>query len=227
MAQKEVWENEYKRPKLVTLGTAPRKDLKDFLKFLRKKKDVSIDELRVLDLGSGTGRNAHFLADLGSNVVGLDISETAIDIAQKRAKHADLEVEYLLKDIGKPYPFPDDSFDLVIDVMSSNSLNEEERTIYLKEVHRVLKKGGYFFVRGLCKDGDKNAKNLLKLNPGKEHDTYIVGGMNLVERVFCKDDFTELYSPYFTILELTKKTNYKKFDNQSYKCNYWLAYMQK
>lgn len=107
--------------------------------------------------------------------------------------------------------------------MSSNSLNEAEREIYLQEVSRVLKPGGHFFVRGLCKDGDKNAKNLIKLSPGKEHDTYINQDMNLVERVFSKEDFIETYSKYFEIQQLIKKTNYAEFKGQSYKRNYWLG----
>jgi ubiquinone/menaquinone biosynthesis C-methylase UbiE len=111
--------------------------------------------------------------------------------------------------------------------MSSNSLNESEREIYLKEVNRVLKSGGHFFVRGLCKDGDKNAKNLIKLSPGKEYDTYVNQDMNLTERVFSKVDFISTYSKYFEIQQLIQKTNYAEFRGQSYKRNYWLAYMKK
>ena len=136
-------------------------------------------------------------------------------------------VDYRIADIGMPYPFSNEYFDLVIDVMSSNSLNEKEREIYLKEVLRVLKMGGHFFVRALCKDGDKNAKNLLRLNPGLEYDTYINKDMDLVERVFSHDDFVNMYSKYFKIQELIKKTNYAQFKGQSYKRNYWLAYMKK
>ncbi|OIO49191.1 hypothetical protein COX74_01995 [bacterium (Candidatus Gribaldobacteria) CG_4_10_14_0_2_um_filter_41_16] len=54
---------------------------------------------------------------------------------------------------------------------------------------KYLKKSGYLFARGLRKDGDKNAKNLLKLNPGLEYDTYVIKGLDLVERVFSEKDF--------------------------------------
>ncbi|MEX0918342.1 MAG: hypothetical protein WDZ85_00005, partial [Candidatus Paceibacterota bacterium] len=80
---------------------------------------------------------------------------------------------------------------------------------------------------GLCKDGDKNAKNLIKLSPGNEYDTYHNKDMNLIERVFSHDDFANLYSKYFEIQKLIKKTNYAQFKGQSYKRNYWLAYMKK
>ena len=98
---------------------------------------------------------------------------------------------------------------------------------YLNEVRRVLKIGGHFFVRALCKDGDKNAKNLLRQSPGTEYDTYINKDMDLIERVFSRQDFVNLYSKYFEIQKLIKKTNYAQFKGQSYKRNYWLAYMKK
>jgi SAM-dependent methyltransferase len=227
MAQKDVWEMEYKNPQLITLGDDPRKDLKVFLKFLRRKQGVTLENLRVLDLGSGTGRNANYLAGLGSDVIGLEISKTAVELARHRAQEEGLNVDYRVFDIGQPYPFEDEYFDLVLDVMSSNSLDEKGRAVYLEEVHRVLKQGGYFFLRGLCKDGDKNAKNLLKLSPGLEYDTYLNKDMGLVERVFGEQDFIDMYSKNFDIIQLDKKTNYAKFNNRSYKRNYWLACMKK
>jgi len=227
MPQKSTWEEEYKDPQLITKGKGPRKDLQRYLKFLRKTENVNIENLNILDLGSGVGSNANYLAEMGSRVVGMEISKTAIRLAKSRAEELNIDVEYLEADIGSLYQCEGDSFDLAIDVMSSNSLNEKERSIYLSEVHRVLKTGGHFFVRTLCKDGDRNAKNLLKQSPGLEHDTYINKDMNLVERVFSQEDFTHIYSKFFKIQELLKKTNYAHFKGQNYKRNYWIAYMKK
>ncbi len=227
MPQKDTWEREYSDPQLLSLGEEPRSDLKQYMKFLRRKESVEQTGLNILELGSGTGRNCLYLAEMGNHVVGMDISATALNIAKRRAKDTEVIVDYLLADIGAPYAFDDGYFDLIIDIMSSNSLSEAERAIYMKETHRVLKKGGHFFVRTLCKDGDKNAKNMLKLHPGKEYDTYINKDMNLTERVFSRDDFVDMYSKYFEVQELTKKTNYASFKGQSYKRNYWLAYMKR
>lgn len=226
MAQQEIWENEYQNPKLVTGGDEPLKDLRNFLKFLRKK-GVVVNDFKILDLGSGTGKNANYLAELGNRVVGLEISNTAIKKASERAVVLGVEVEYIKQSIGEAYRFSNSYFDLAIDITSSNSLNESEREIYLKETSRVLKSGSYFFVRALCKDADKNAKNLLKKFPGPEHDTYIMKELGLTERVFSEKDFRDLYGEYFSIIELNKKTSYARFENQSYKRNYWLSYLQK
>lgn len=226
MAQSEVWEKEYQQPKLLTKKAEPLTDLKNFLKFLRKNQGLLIENLVVLDLGSGTGRNANYIAKFDNTVYGLELSVTAVGLARTRAQEMDVKAHYEIASFGTPFSFKDTFFDLIIDIMSSNSLNEAERNIYLQESKRVLKPDGYFFVKGLCKEGDKNAKNLLHDNPGQEHDTYINKDMGLTERVFSREDFVNVYSPYFKILRLTKKTNYTKFKGQSYKRNYWLAYMQ-
>lgn len=227
MPQGLVWEREYRQPQLLTKKPEPQTDLKDFLRFLRKRQGVSLEGLRVLDLGSGTGRNANYIAQLGNSAVGIEISETAVGLARERAKESGVAAEYLLGSFGEPFPFADSSFDMIIDVTSSNSLNEAERAVYLAESRRVLKPGGYFFVKALCKDGDKNAKNLLALHPGPEPDTYINPDMGLTERVFSRADFIDLYGVSFTIVRLQAKTNYTRFKGQPYKRNFWLAYLRK
>jgi SAM-dependent methyltransferase len=227
MPQDYSWEREYQKPQLLTKKAEPQTDTKNFLRFLRKNEKLQLEHLKVLDLGSGTGRNGNYVAKLGNSVIGLDISPTAVKLASDRAEGMGIDATYRLANFGAPFDFADNYFDVVLDVMSSNSLNEKERAIYLSEVARVLKKGGYFFVRTLCKDGDKNTKNLLKMNPGKEYDTYINQEMGLTERVFSRQDFIDLYSSHFEILRLMPKTNYTRFKGQPYKRNYWLAYMKK
>ena len=234
MAQEQVWEHEYQDPKLVTKDDKPQSDTLDFFKYLKREKGVALASARVLDLGCGTGRNSNYLALEGANVTGIDISGTALLLAARRAKElgligANVEsgVEYIKGNIGEILQFENDTFDFIIDVTSSNSLNESERERYLEESNRVLKPGGNFFVKTLCKDGDHNAKSLLKLSPGKEHDTYIMPEIGLTERVWSKEDFTAYYARYFVIEKLEKKTNYSRFDGRIYKRNFWLAYMSK
>ncbi|MBU0719299.1 MAG: class I SAM-dependent methyltransferase [Planctomycetes bacterium] len=227
MSQESAWEKEYRHPQLVTKDDKPQKDVLRFLKFLRKNEGITLTGLTILDLGSGTGRNANYLATLGNYVTGIDISKTAIGLAQERAREDQVKVTYLHRSMGQPLPLDDASVDLILDVISSNSLNESEREMYLAECHRVLKPGGYMFVKALCKDGDKNARALLKDHPGPEQDTYINRDMDLVERVFSKDDFLAMYQKYFSILLMKMKTNYTRFKGQSYKRNYWLVYLKK
>lgn len=227
MPQTNVWEKEYRNPQLLTRKAEPQTDLKDFLRFLRKHEGVALEGLHALDLGSGTGRNTNYIAKLGNTTVGLEISPTAVSLARERAAELGVSAEYHLASFGAAYPLADASFDVAIDVTSSNSLDEGERAVYLKETRRVLKDGGYFFVKALCKDGDKNAKNLLKLHPGAEPDTYRNPDLGLTERVFTRQDFVDLYGKSFKIIRLQSKANYTRFNGQPYKRHFWLAYLQK
>jgi len=225
--QGNVWEREYRNPKLVTKDDKPQADVLRFLKFLKKVEKYQVEDKNILDLGCGTGRNSNYLAKEGGNVIGIDISKTALLIAKERAEELGLRVGYRLGDIGENYDIKDESIDIILDVTSSNSLDDEGRENYLREMSRVLRKGGFVFVRALCKDGDDNAKKLLKENPGEEYDTYKIKEMGLTERVFSKADFMATYGKYFEILKLEKITHYSAFNNRVYKRNYWLAYLKK
>ena len=226
MAQEEVWDREYRTSKLLTKENSPQADVVRFAKFLKKEEGILLEELKILDLGSGTGRNSFYFAEMGNRVTGLEISKTAIEIAEQNAKEAGLNIEYIKQSIGEKFPIEDSSIDIVLDVTSSNSLTEAEREVYLSETKRVLKPNGYFFLKALCKDGDDNAKHLLKIAPGVEKDTYIMPGLGVTERVWTKEDFTVTYSKYFTILSLEKKTSYSRMNVRSYKRNFWLVYLK-
>ena len=227
MTQEPVWDREYKNSKLLVKENKPSSDIVRFVKFLRKEQGIIIDNLRILDLGSGMGRNSFYFAELGAKVVGFEISQTAINIAKTNMSKTVFEIEYNKQSIGEKFPVEDNSFDIILDVLASNSLTEEEREVYITEAQRVLKKGGYFFVKGLCKEGDDNAKYLLKNFSGKEKDTYIMPELGVTERVWSKEDFIKTYEKLFTILSLDKKTTYSRMNNRSYKRNFWICYLKK
>lgn len=225
MAQYNVWEKEYRNPKLITNSDEPQLDFKHFVKWLRKDQKVELEGLRVLDLGSGTGKNSLFLAERGCVVEGIELSTTAVKIANQRAKEKQLDVVFIEGDISTKFPFPSKSFDVLIDVVSSNSLTQPERHAYIKECKRVLRSGGYMFVKALCKDGDKNAENLIKKFPGKEKDTYVMPETGIIERVFSKVDLEKVYQD-FKIVRLERKSSYTQFQGKPYKRNFWLVYLK-
>jgi SAM-dependent methyltransferase len=226
MAQINEWEREYKNPVFLTKDSKPQKDTIRFAKFL-KKKGVDFDESVLIDLGSGTGRNGNYFAEEGTHSYGIELSQTAVDLANKRAGDLMLPCEYIQGDMGSKLPFNDDKFDIALDVMSSNSLDAEGRKIFVSELHRTLKPGGYVYIKALCKEGNKNTKELLKKFPGNEVDTYKMPETDITETVFDEQSFKEAYTKKFEIIKLEKKTNYIKFGNQSFKRNYWICYMQK
>ena len=209
-------------------GDRPAKSFTRWVKWLKKQK-VEIGTYRVLDLGSGEGKNAFYLAGLGAKVNCVEIAQNAVETTRLRVLEANLGdiVTVERGSIGEKFNFPDDTFNAVIDVTSSNSLSEKERAVYLAESARVLKPGGHVFVRALCKDADDNAKYLIKNNPGREKDTYVQPEWGLTERVFTEADIRELYGQYFEILKLEKETHYTKLDGKKFKRNFWVMYLKK
>ncbi len=223
--QGNTWEKEYRNPKLISLSNEAIKCVKGFVRYLRKEENIELNNLNILDLGCGNAKNSIYIAEQGDNnkVYGIDISETAINLAKENLSDGNFTVG----DIGKRFNLPDSFFDIVLDITSSNSLSESERESYLNETYRVLKSDKYLFTRNLCKDGDNNAKNLLLSNPGKEKDTYIMPELGLTERVFSKDDLLATYSNLFDNIYLKKETHYTKFNNRLYKRNFWIGAWRK
>lgn len=223
--QEDIWEKEYQDPTLVTLSDVPAQCIRNFARFLRRERGMELSNLSILDLGCGNGKNGLYIEEQGVNntVTGIEISSTALKYAQRLIPQAKL----LKQSIGVSWPLADQSFDVILDVTSSNSLNEKERAVYLSEISRVLKPGGYLFVRALCKDGDKNAQNLLKTSSGKEKDTYIMPGLGLTERVFSREDLTITYSHFGEAMYIDKETHYTEFAGQKYKRNFWIGVWRK
>jgi SAM-dependent methyltransferase len=233
MNNRAAWENEYRNPKFLTLGTEPINAVRDFMRSVKKQQrknpadfSAAVSEWSVLDMGCGNGKNLKYIIEnFCERGIGYDISETAI--GQANILKGNLNIYYEVRSIAEPIPIPNNSIDLAIDATASNSLSNAEREIFLQEIFRVLKPGGYFFVRALCKDGDANAKNLIKQFPGNEADTYILNETGIAEHVFSKEDFIQTYGKSFEIAELEKTTGYQRWGNQNYKRNYWIAYLKK
>jgi ubiquinone/menaquinone biosynthesis C-methylase UbiE len=242
MSQQAIWEREYTNKNLVG-GDKPALSFRVFCKWLRKERKknelianpgFAFQGVNVLDLGSGEGKNALYLAERGATVVGIEIAKNAITHAKEKAQEKSRELkvaggstEYIYGSIGKKFDLADGSVDLVLDVTSSNSLNQQQREIYLSESRRVLRKRGHMFVRALCKDSDQNAKQLIIDHPGPEPDTYILPEIGITERVFTEKDIKELYSTHFDIIKLEKEFHYTKIGDRSYKRAFWVMYLIK
>lgn len=106
--------------------------------------DKSRREIRILEVGCGTGANMWFAAREGYTVVGVDISELAINAAISRFKNEGLPGDFLVSHLCN-LPFADSSFDLVVDRASMTCLSSNDYQISLNEVRRVIRKDGTFF----------------------------------------------------------------------------------
>lgn len=230
MSQKKYWEKEYQNPLFLSNSREPNED---FLRFLRWLKDNNYDFVGkvIFDAGCGNGRHIIYLAkNYAAAGFGYDLSATAIGIAKETIdedKDLKKRLDFKEASIGETLPFNDESVDIILDLTSSPSLYEGERKTFIQETHRILKDDGYFHTRILLKDGDRNAKNLIKTWPGPEKDTYINPTSLIVEHVYSEKDFRTDYEPFFQILHLKKSTGYQRWGTDVYKRRYLNAYLKK
>jgi len=105
-----------------------------------------------LDVGCGTG----VLTILAKLVVGetgivdgIDIAPKMVMKAQKKARTAGLKIGFKTASIDA-LPYTDEFFDVVISSMMFHHLPLEMKKGGLREVYRVLKKGGRFFLCDFC-----------------------------------------------------------------------------
>lgn len=125
----------------------------DFLYNLLKEK---CQGKKILDYGCGSGIHLTWLAKIGREVVGIDLSQKSLELAQKRLKKEKLanKVKILLMDCEE-MEFPDNSFDIIFDGSTFSSLDFNKA---LPEIHRVLRPDG--FVIGIETFGHNPFANL-------------------------------------------------------------------
>ena len=107
---------------------------------------------KVLDSGCGPGFVIIELAKkfTACEFVGIDLSEPLLEIAEKtNQKEILTERVKFLKANVQDIPFPDNYFDLVININMLHLVAEP--VIMLNEIERVLKPDGFFFITDLRK----------------------------------------------------------------------------
>ncbi len=107
---------------------------------------------RILDLACGVGRHSLELGRRGYKVTGLDLSESYMKEASKKAEAEGLDVKFIQGDMRDFVR--EDYYNAVINFWSSFGYfeREEDNLKVLKNVYSSLKKGGMFLVDVMGKE---------------------------------------------------------------------------
>jgi SAM-dependent methyltransferase len=94
----------------------------------------------ALDLGIGQGRNAVYLASVGWDVTGVDISDVAVEQARKNAQQKNVKVTAVVADLDA-HDFGENRWDLVTSFYM-HSWHRNSKTDVPARILRSLKPGG-------------------------------------------------------------------------------------
>jgi len=92
----------------------------------------------AVDVGTGTGRHATWLAERGHRVIGVDTSRAMLDVARGRAP----ELEWLQADV-RDLPLPDGCADVVLCALTLSHLPDLRG---IAELARIVRPGGRLVV---------------------------------------------------------------------------------
>ncbi|OIN66114.1 SAM-dependent methyltransferase [Exiguobacterium sp. KRL4] len=114
-----------------------------------EQQQIPID--RALELGSGPGRNALYLAERGSQVDAIDLAQTSIDWANERANERQLDIRFRQGNLFE-LSIEDGAYDFVYDSGCFHHIAPHRRNDYIRVVTDALRPGGCFaltcFVEG-------------------------------------------------------------------------------
>lgn len=224
---KTFWNKEYKTPGIFNLSTEPAEDLVKFTRWMEREygKGFFDQNTFVLDLGCGNGRNLIYLArQFGIKGVGYDISEEAIEQAKKASQG--LHVKFFARMIEGKIDLDDESVDVVIDMMASHYLKEKDREIYLKEIVRVLKPGGWLLLKSFLKEEDRHTERLLRDNPAGEEDSYIHPEHGTYEHVWAEDKMRTFFGEFFDVDKMERSGKHL-MNGKAFKRRHFVAYLRK
>jgi radical SAM/Cys-rich protein len=120
-----------------------------------------LDNLKILDIGCGTGRDTYIMSKLVGKdgfVYGIDMTESQIEVAtryiqeqSKRFGYTKPNIDFIqdyIENVGNH--FTEESLDMVISNCVINLVEDKEHVI--GEIHRMLKFGGEFYFSDIYAD---------------------------------------------------------------------------
>lgn len=137
----EFWEEAFK-DKQEMWGLSPSNSAKATAEMFESK---GLKE--ILIPGVGYGRNAHAFLSKGMNVTGIEISQTAIQLAKK---HYSSALKIYPGSVTK-MPFDNKRYDGIFSFALIHLLDDDERTTFIKNCYDQLSDNGYMVFAAISK----------------------------------------------------------------------------
>ncbi|MBU1659453.1 class I SAM-dependent methyltransferase [bacterium] len=200
------------------------------LKFLPQERCGEKKEMKILELGCGSGNNLWFLSELGFDVYGVDASSSACAIAKKECEKRGTYPNILEASFDK-LPFEENCFDIIIDRESTYCGTKESIKNSWSEANRVLKSKGVVISFMFCDD----SPDLLKIQNKEIQATCLEPNTYTdVQKGTFKDTGIVHFTSYDELLDIfsfcdiqfiNKNTSLRVYNNSNNQFNYceWIV----
>jgi ubiquinone/menaquinone biosynthesis C-methylase UbiE len=159
------------------------------------------EKSNVLEVAPGPGYLSIELAKIGSyHITGMDISADFVEICKTNAVRENVNITFIQGNVSS-MPFEENIFDFI--VCSAAFKNFKEPILALREMHRVLKKGGIVLIIDMRRDATKE---------GLKEEAKKISRSGF-ERIFMVQTFKGLCKYAYTkseIEEMIKQTSFTR-----------------
>ena len=200
-----LWDSIYLNNAFVNQHRFPSPQLQAFVRHHIGKK--CLPNL-ILDIGCGEGLASIYLSSYAKNVIGIDASETALNIAKKNANNFK-NIQFIKGDFRYLKDIADESVDFVYSDGVLYYGTEIDFKMGVGEIYRVLKKNGQARIY------TKSSRDLYTINSGIEISprTYLITEASHYEKgltLFCasKEDIHAQFSMFSKLLTGIEEFNF-------------------
>jgi ubiquinone/menaquinone biosynthesis C-methylase UbiE len=168
---------------------------------------------RLLDLGCGAGRHCIYLSKNGFDVVGVDVSRSALKLAKERASEENLKDITFVEATMTNIPFDDRRFDAVLSVSVIHHALKRDIKTTISEIHRILKKRGIFLANLTSMDDPRyGAGEKVEADTFRTLEAYEERRFKELHHYFSKREVYELLSNFSRAIveSLKDRPNYWK-----------------
>jgi len=161
---------------------------KDYHKYIQKELEIFLKNLkgkRVLDVGSGPGRDSFYFKKKGLEPLCIDLSEKMIGLCKEKGLNAEvMDIESM--------NFEGNSFDGIWAYTSLIHVPKKKMKNVLRKIYEILKPDGIFFI-GMTEGSFEGMEEDEKYSGEKRFKVY-----------YTEKELLKILSGYFTILNISK-----------------------
>lgn len=176
---------------------------------------------KILDLGCGTGRHSILFAKEGFTVVGIDISEVAINISEETLRNP--RICFFPGDM-RDIKFPNSYFDAVFCFLVVHHAKVYEIWKTFDEITRVLKEGGILYITLPSLKNQRIFKEGTEIEPNTYVNLDCLDGM-VPHHFFGEKEALTFFKNRYRILKIERKEIF--IEHEDCYWNYYLVSARK